>query len=224
MKKIILLFLVLVNINAFAQKEVKEGVMTMKMTMSTDNEQAKAALEMMGDIPMTVYFKGQKSRTEQSHQMTGDNTTIIDNEAKKMLVMLNNPMLGKKYTESDMSTYDEEAKSMTVKANGKTKTVIGYECNGYDITGKKEGVDVNMTMYTTEKILAPTQNTTMLGDKLKGFPMYMTMTMNQPGMGSMIITMEVTGLKDEKVDASKFSMTVPEGYEKMETPKPAKID
>ncbi len=223
MKKLILLFLVSLSIGAFAQKEVKEGVMIMKMTMSTDNEQAKAAFAMIGDIAVTTYFKGQKSRTEQNNQMTGENISIIDNDAKKVLVLLNNPMMGKKYTETDISSANEDAKALSVKPNGQTKTIVGYECKGYDITGKKEGVELNMTMYTTDKILAPTQNTSMLGDKLKGYPMYMVMNMNQGGI-DMKITMVVTELKDEKVDDGKFTMTVPEGYEKMEVPKPAKID
>ena len=223
MKKIILLLVAIVSLNGFAQEEVKEGVMTMKMTMSTDNEQAKAALAMMGDIPMTVYFKGKKSRTEQSHQMTGNNTTIVDNSNKKMLVLLDNPMLGKKYTETDMSKSNEDAKAITVKENGESKTIVGYTCKGYDITGNKDGVDINMTMYTTDKIVIPTQNTTMLGDKLKGFPMYMVMNVNQGGM-DMKIMMEVTGVKAEVVADSKFDMVVPEGYTKMEMPKPAKID
>ena len=223
MKKVIVLFVALISLNIAAQKEVKEGVMTMKMTMSTDNEQAKATFAMIGDIAVTTYFKGQKSRTEQNNQMTGENISIVDNNAKKVLVLINNPMMGKKYTESDFSDADEDAKELTVKANGETKTIVGYECKGYDITGEKDGVTVNMTMYTTDKIVAPTQNTSMLGDKLKGYPMYMIMNMNQGGI-DMKITMEVTEVKDEKVDESKFAMTVPEGYEKLAAQKPSKID
>ena len=81
-----------------------------------------------------------------------------------------------------------------------------------------------MKMFVTDKILAQEQYGAMLGGKLKGFPMYMVVTVNQPGMGNMNITMEVTELKNEKVADSKFDMTIPEGYTKMEMPKPAKID
>jgi hypothetical protein len=223
MKKIMLLFVAVITLNMTAQKEVKEGVMTMKMVMSTDNEQAKAAFAMIGDIAVTTYFKGQKSRTEQNNQMTGENISIVDNDAKKVLVLLNNPMMGKKYTETDINVSDEDAKELTVKANGESKTIVGYTCTGYDITGKNDGLDIKMTMYTTDKIIAPTQNTTMLGDKIKGYPMYMIMNMNQGGI-DMKITMEVTELKSEKVDDAKFDMTVPEGYSKLEMPKPATID
>jgi len=223
MKKLIVLVVAMISLSVVAQKEVKEGVMTMKMTMSSDNEQVNASLAMVGDMSMTTYFKGNKSRGEMKNPMAGNNTTIIDNDAKKMLALIDNPMLGKKYTKTDITNSGEDAKALTVKANGETKTIVGYQCKGYDITGKKDGVDVKMTMYTTDKIVAPTQNTTMLGDKLKGYPMYMIMNVSQGGM-PIKITMEVTELKSEKVADSKFEMTVPEGYEKMEAPKPAKID
>lgn len=206
-----------VSISTFAQKEVKEGMMAMKMTMSTENEQAQAAFAMMGDMTMTTYFKGNKSRAEMKNPMAGNNTTIIDNDAKKMLALIDNPMLGKKYTKSDTKVSAEDAKAVTVKANGKTKTIIGYVCKGYDVTGESQGVPIKMTMYTTDKIVAPTQNTSMLGDKLKGYPMYMIVNMNQGGV-DMKITMEVTEVKNEKVDDAKFSMKVPEGYTEMEIP------
>ncbi len=223
MKKIILLFLVSMSLNVFAQKEMKEGVMTMKMNMSSDNEQVNAQLAMIGDMAMTTYFKGNKSRSEMKNPMAGETTTIVDNDTKKILALINNPMLGKKYTKTDVTPSEEDGKKLKVTPNGKTKTIVGYVCKGYDIEGSNMGVEVKMTMYMTEKIKAPTQNSAMLGDKLKGYPMYMIMNMTQGGM-PMKITMEVTELKDEKVADSKFEMTIPEGYEKMVQPKPADID
>ncbi len=223
MKKIILLFLVTMSLNVVAQKALKEGVMTMKMNMSSDNEQVNAQLAMMGDMAMTTYFKGNKSRAEMKNPMAGETTTIIDLDSKKMLALINNPMLGKKYTKTDVKTSPEDDQKVKVTANGKTKTIVGYVCKGYDIQGSNQGVNINMTMYVTDKIKAPTQNSSMLGDKLEGFPMHMTMNMVQGGM-PMKITMEVTEVKGDKVADSQFAMTIPEGYEKMEQPKPAQID
>lgn len=224
MKKIILLFVAIISLNMAAQKEVKEGVMTMKMVMSTDNEQAKAAFAMIGDIAITTYFKGQKSRSEQNNQMTGAQTSIIDKESNTSLVLMDNPMLGKKYMKQDLNKSDEELENVTVKANGETKTVLNYNCKGYDVVTTQNGQELKMKMYVTDKILAQEQYGAMLGGKLKGFPMYMVVTMNQPGMGDMNITMEVTEMKSEKVDDAKFDMTIPEGYSKLEMPKPATID
>ena len=42
-------------------------------------------------------------------------------------------------------------------------------------------------------------------------------SMNQGGM-AMDITSEVTEIKSESVDDSKFDMSVPEGYEEMKIP------
>ena len=223
-KKLILLFLVTININAFAQKEIKEGVMTMKMTMSTDNEQAKAAFAMIGDIAITTYFKGLKSRSEQSNQMTGDQISIVDKKLNTSLILMNNPMMGKKYMKQDLNKSDKELENVSVKGNGETKTILNYSCKGFDVVTKQNGQELKMKMYVTDKILAQEQYGAMLGGKLKGFPMYMVVTVNQPGMGNMDITMEVTELKSKKVDDAKFDMAIPEGYTEMVMPKPATID
>ena len=223
MKKIIIVFVAMLSLNAIAQKEISEGVLTLKMTMSTDNEQAKAAFAMMGDIYVTSYFKGEKSRTEQNHQMTGNNTTIVDNAAKKILVLMDNPMLGKKYTKSDISVSEEDIKNTTVTKKDDQKTIAGYTCQGFDVVVKKGGVENKMVMYVTDKITAPNQNTAILGDKIKGFPLYMVIYTTQ-GAIDMQITMEATEVKEEKVDEAKFEMTIPEGYSEFEQPKPANVD
>tara|TARA_R110002049_G_scaffold245393_1_gene419488 strand:+ start:189277 stop:189948 length:672 start_codon:yes stop_codon:yes gene_type:complete len=223
MKKIILLLLVAVSMSTFAQKELKEGVITMKMNMSTDNEQAKAAFAMIGDITTTTHFKGQKARSEYNNQMTGGQISIVDGKAKKMLLLMDNPMLGKKYMEQDIAKTDEELKDITVTANGETKTILDYNCKGYDIVTTQNGQEIKMKMFVTDKIAVQEQYTAMLGGKLKGFPMYMVISMNQGGM-AMDINMEVTEVKDKSVADSKFDMTVPEGYAKLEMPKPTNID
>ena len=223
MRSLFILCLALLSLNLSAQKELKEGVMTMKMTMSTDNEQAKAALAMMGDMTVTSYFKGDKSRTEQSHQMTGSNISIVDNSSKKILVLMDNPMMGKKYTETDLNVSEEDLKNVTVTPKGDTKTIAGYTCEGFDVLVKRDGIETKMVMYVTDKILAPNQNTAPLGGKIKGFPLYTVVNAKQ-GPIDMQITMEVTEVKDQSVDDSKFEMKVPEGYEKLTPPKPAGID
>jgi len=223
MKKIILLLAISMSLNLVAQKEIKEGVIMNKVTMSSENEQVNASLAMIGDMNTTTYFKGNKSRTEMKSPMTGDNTTIIDNDAKKMFSLISNPMLGNKYTQSDIKASEDDLKNLIITKKDDSKTILGYVCKGYDITGITSGIEVKMTMYVTDKIIATTQNNAILGEKLKGYPMYLVMAVNQ-GTMIMQITMEATEVKDEKVADSKFDMTIPEGYTKMETPKPPKID
>jgi len=221
-KKVVLLFLVTMSMNVFAQKEVKEGVMNMKMTMSSDNEQVNASLAMMGDMVMTIYFKENKSRSEMKNPMSGNTTTIVDNKSKKTLVLMDNAG-GKNYMLSDIDMSEESLKGLTITAKKDTKTIAGYVCKGYDIVGKKDGADINMALYTTDKVSAPNQNTASFGNKINGTPLYMVMNVTQMGM-AMKITMEVTEVKGETVADGKFDMTVPEGYTKMEMPKPANVD
>ncbi len=213
-KKIILLLFLTFSMSIYAQKELKEGVISMKINMSSENEQVNASLLMLGDISTTTYFKGQKSRTEMKSPMTGENTTILDNSSKEMLVLLNNPMLGKKYLKSTMDVSDEDLNNITVKETGDTKTILGYKCKGYNVIVKKDDSETKMTMYTTDKISAPNQNSTGLGGKVKGYPMYMELNISQSGM-PLKTTMEVIEIKNESVDDNKFDMTIPEGYSKM---------
>ena len=217
-KKITLLLFLTFSMSIFAQKEIEEGIISMKITMSSENEQVNASLAMIGNMSTITYFKGQKSRTEMKSPMTGDNTTIIDNTTKEMLVLLDNPMLGKKYMKNTIDTSDEDLNNIEVKKTGDTKTILGYKCQGYDIIIKKDDTETKMTMYTTDKISAPNQNSTGLGGKVKGYPMYMVLNISQSGM-PLKTTMEVIEIKNENVDNSKFDMTVPEGFSEMDTGK-----
>ncbi len=214
LKKITLFLLLAINLSIFAQKDIKEGIISMKISMSSDNEQVNASLAMLGDMSTTTYFKGQKSTTVMSSPMTGDNTTIIDNDTKEILVLMDNPMLGKKYLKNTMEVSDDDLKNIVVSETGDSKTVLGYKCKGYNVIVKKDDVETKMIMYTTDKISAPTQNSSTLGGKLNGYPMYMEINISQSGMPMKTI-MEVTEIKNESVANSKFDMTIPEGYTEM---------
>jgi len=217
MKKIILVLLVTFTMNVFAQTALKEGVISTKVTMSSDNEQMKASFAMLGDLSTKTYFKGNKSRTEMDNPMAGKTTSIVNADTKETLTLMDNPMLGKKFLKQSISKSDEELKDIKVTPNGETKTVAGYECKGYDVVTKQQGMELKMKMFVTDKILAQEQYSAMLGGKIKGFPLFMIISVNQSGM-SMDTTMEVTEIKNESVDDSKFDLTVPEGYEEMKMP------
>ncbi len=219
MKKIFLLFVItMMSISVNAQKDVKEGVITMKMSMFSDNPQVNASLSMMGDMALTVYFKGNKSRSEMSNPMTGENTTIVDNDVKKIMVMMNNPTMGKKYKIKPIEVSEEDLKNVTITDKSESKTILGYNCKGYDVVVKKDDKEVKMTMFVTDKINAPTQNSAMFGDKLKGYPLSMEIAMEQMGM-PMVIKMDVTKIEETSVADAKFDMSVPEGYEEIEDKK-----
>ena len=213
MRKILVVTMCILSISMYAQKQIDEGIIISKQTMSSDNEQMNAQLAMLGDMISTTYFKNDKSRSETSSPMTGTTVFIADNVSKKSVVLMDNAMIGKKYLESDIAPSEEDLENVTIEKTNEKKTVLGYECTKYNVTMKKDGADVKMAIYTTEKLKAISQQTAALGKDFAGFPLYMTASVNQQGM-SLNLIIEVTEVKSEKVSDDKFSLTPPEGYSK----------
>lgn len=215
MKKILVILLCVFSVSIYAQKEIDEGVIIAKQTMTSDNEQMSAQLAMLGDMVTTTYFKNDKSRSETSNPMTGSTVFIADNDAKKSIMFMNNAMMGKKYVETDFAPSAEDLENINIEKTDETKNVLGYECTKYNVTMNKDGAEVKMEVYTTDKLKAISQQTTAFGKEFSGFPMYMNLAMDQAGMKlNMII--EVTEVKAEKIPDDKFDMTPPEGYTKTE--------
>lgn len=215
MKNLLVLFALSLSLIVPAQDKITEGVITSKQTMTSDNAEMQAQFATIGDMQTTTYFKGNKTRTEVSSPMTGDIITITDMDSKETLVMMDNPMLGKKYMLQKHENNEEQLKSINVVKGDKTKTVLGYECQQYTVTLSNEGVEMDLEVYTTEAIPVSSEQTQMLGDKIKGFPLFSTVKMNQMG-SNMIITTEVTEIKKDVVSSDKLSMTPLAGYEKMQ--------
>ncbi|MCX7548670.1 hypothetical protein OS188_11975 [Xanthomarina sp. F1114] len=213
MKNIFLAFLITVSSLGFSQEKLTEGVVTSKQTMSTDNEELQGQLAMIGDIITTTYFKGNKTRSESNNFMTGSTVAIMDNDNNQMFMSLNNQSTGKTYSIQPMEPSEEDMENVVVTKGDETKNVLGYECQEYNVEINKDGVVVKMDVYTTDKLSAISQQSAMMGTDLNGYPLYLTMNMNQMGM-NLTITQEVTEIKNESVPDDKFDMTPPEGYEK----------
>ena len=216
MKKILVFVLALgISLTAIAQDKFTEGVITMKQSMTSPNEQVNASLSAMGEMMSTTYVDGMKSRTESSNPMSGDMTVIIDSESNELLQLMDVPGLGKKYVSQKIEVTDEMLKSITVTEGTETKNVLGYDLKQYIVTLNQQGTEMKMEMFVTDKIEGvKTQQTAILGNKVKGYPLYMVITMNQMG-SEIVVTTEVTKLDSKPVEDSKFNMTPPEGYSKM---------
>jgi outer membrane lipoprotein-sorting protein len=216
MKKILYILILTFSMTAVAQETLKEGVILSKMTMSSSNPDVQSQLDMVGEMLSTTYFKDDKTRTEVKNMMTGESTNIIDSTEKKMLVIMNNPMAGGKvYAENSYEATEEDLKDVTITKSDETRTFLGYECIKYDVVVNKNGAEVQMEIYATDKISAINQQTTSFGDEFNGFPLFMEMHMNQNGM-EITMTMEVNKIENETVSADKFDMTPPEGYKKVD--------
>ncbi|WP_339634354.1 hypothetical protein [Bizionia echini] len=213
MKKLIYVLVFAMSLTGFAQDAMTEGVVKSKQTMSSDNEQMQAQLAMVGDILTTTYFKSDKTRSETFNLMSGNTTTILNGETNKMLTYMDNQMTGKSYTISDMKPSEEDTAGMKVVKGDETKTILGYVCQEYNVTLEKEGANIAMDIYVTDKIQAMNPQVAQMGAQIDGFPLYMKMDVSQMGM-ALTITSEVTEIKKETVSADKFDMTPPEGYTK----------
>ena len=215
MNKVLILIVALTfGILGFAQGDIKEGVLVMSQKMSSDNEQMNAQISMMGEMTTTTYFKNDKSRTEVSSPMTGDMVVVTNGLTKEMITLMDNPMLGKKYLKGSLDTAKDDSNNVTVKKGDETKMVLGYKCQQYFVTTSVEGQSMEMEVYATDAISAYSQQTAAFNSEIKGFPLYMTMNMSQMG-ANITITSEVTEIKEESVEDSKFIMTIPEGYDEM---------
>ena len=215
MKKIIVLAALVISAFGFSQKTINEGVITATQTISSPDEQVNMQLAMMGQMITTTWFKNDKSRSEMSNPMAGNTIVVMDGSANKMLMMVDNAMTGKKYMLNDLTPSEEKLKDIRVVESTDTKTILGYVCKKYDVTMMKNGTEVKIALYTSEKVPAKSQQAAGLGAKIKGYPMFMELKMNQMG-AEIIIKSEVTEIKAEEVAEAKFDMTPLEGYEKTE--------
>jgi len=125
--------------------------------------------------------------------------TIMD--SKNLLMLMDNPALGKKYTLQNLDEVKNQVENVEVQEGTETKTILGYKCKQYKVV-------------MNEAMKVQYDQGTILGDKVKGYPLYMVMKVNQMGI-NMEITTEITEIKEEKVSDSKFNITPPEGYSKM---------
>lgn len=215
MKKILgFVFLTIIGFQGFSQNDINEGVITTLQKMQSDNEEVNATLSDMGNVTSTTYFKADKTRVEMFNPMTGDMIAITDGKTKQMITFMNNPMVGKKYIKSSMDISEEDLNKVSVKKGDKTKTVLGYVCQQYFLTNDVDGQTMDIEIYTTESINAFSEQTAAFRGKLKGFPLYTIVNMNQMGM-QMTITSEVTNIEKQTIDDAKFSMEILDGYDEL---------
>lgn len=200
----------MVSFSMIAQNKIEEGVVISTQKMSSPNPEVAAQLAMVGDVVTTTQFKKGKMHTQVNSIMMGNNTTIMDSEAKKMLV-LSESMNGKTYVMKDIDPNEEEVDKFDITKGDETKTILGYECQEYNVAVNEGGVKMNMTVFTTDKIKAQNEQLNKMGSKLEGYPMYMKIEMNQGGM-DMIIESEVTKVEAKPIKDEVFSLKIPEGY------------
>lgn len=226
----LLLFAVsfLVGKEAFAQKKLKAGSITMEMEMTFDDPATQSQIEMMGANTMEflIQFDGKKSRTSISG-MGGmmDMSTIIDMKAKKGLMlqsMMGQQMatvLDKEMIEKQFASQTDQSDDVEIIKTTETKEILGYKCQKYILKVTEGETDVAMELYVTTELEIPNSQFQAQyggGGKIEGFPLLIVANDVENQGQTMSMRIEAQEISDEKPDADLFDLSIPEGYEEVE--------
>lgn len=160
---------------------------------------------MMNGANVDVAFKGEKTRAAMKMTMM-NSTAVIDNQAKKGLVLIN--AMGKKMAmEMKPEDFQDQQKKGDYKVikTTSTKTIANYLCNlAYvqDSTGEK------FEVWYTPKIKYDGSASGFSYDGIDGLPL--EIEINQDGMKMRLLAKSVKlGVQDPAL----FDLKVPAGYE-----------
>lgn len=102
--------------------------LTIQQTMKSSGGMASLA-----DGATTTYLKGNKMRVDQ-----GDTSTIMDLDNKVMITLDHKKQRAERMDMSEMAEAQQSiggtSMSVTMEPNGKSKELLGYETEGYDMT------------------------------------------------------------------------------------------
>ncbi|MFK7785806.1 MAG: DUF4412 domain-containing protein [Crocinitomicaceae bacterium] len=212
MKKLVLLFAVtiLTSVMSFAQME--EGHISYDIEVSSDEEGMEMAVMMFNGSTLDLYFADNKARTDMDMGTMMSMTTIMDNGSGEILMLMGGMMGSKavKTTTDEMNVDEEEEAEMDIQLTKEKKTIAGYKCKKAIITDA-EGNE--LVYWYTEDIKTATTDNKSAAAKLPG--QALEYSMNQGGLVMSFTASKVeTSLSSADKD-SKFSMTVPDGYDEM---------
>ena len=194
MKKILLSLALIVGSITVNYAQIKEGHVTYKIDISTENPDMEMVVGMMQGSTLDIYFKEKMTRAEMKMGSMMNMTTISDEKSGKLLMLMSG-MIGKKAistTTEELSSEDEKEKpKYEVELVDETKDIAGYKCKKAILTDEEgmqyeinnSGLVMGMTVTNITKELSKSD--------LKLFDMaipegYAEMTMEelqQMGMG-----------------------------------------
>ena len=226
MKKITTLcffLFLLVGTSSFAQKELKEGVISMEITkVDSDNEQYAGMLQMMKGSEMSVSFD--KDNSLMTMNMMGGmmKTRALTKKGSKEMVTLIDAMGQKMMNKMAKEEFEKtKAKAKDVKLDitydkSDTKKILDYNCHKaiikIPIPGQ-EGKFMEMNAYVTPDLkMSESVVQGVDAGMIDGTPLEYSVVVAQQGM-SFSMTFTATGIKTS-VDKSVFELNT-EGYKEV---------
>lgn len=242
MKKIIGLFLFVFLVaglqNIYAQKELKEGNITIGITdLQVDDPSVAPQLQMIKTATMNISFTKDQSLITGNvmggmmkmqillHSDPKDMLMLIDAMGQKMMTVLNAndfTEMEQKAKQAQENAKDDEFDYDVTYDKKDKKNISGYDCYKANIMiNNKEAKENNIkvALYVTDAIKYPESMMESMKSsgvpelKLKEMPLEVTISGGEKGKGGSI-TFAATKIENS-VDKGIFKLNT-EGYEKME--------
>lgn len=213
MKKILLSFGLLLLTAVSVNAQIKEGHVSYKMEMTSDNPEMEMQLAMMQGSTLDLFFKEGVSRTEMKMGAMMTITTITDTKSDEMMMLMGG-MMGNKAIHSKMSDLEKEEEAnekpeFEVELTKKTKKIAGYECKKAILTDEEGNESI---FWYTEEIEVSKKGQNYLNEEVPGFPLEYELN-----NGGVLTTLTAISFEEklDKKDKELFSTKTPEGYEEM---------
>ena len=164
-----------------ADEAISKGTVTYDMEFSSDDPNVQAQLGMMQGSEMVLTFAEQNMKTEMKMGSIMTNTTIINGEQNKGLMLMSG-MVGKKavpMSKEDLEKENEESpdeNDLDIEKTGETKEIAGFQCEKIILT-TEEGDAIEM--WVTDEIKPKRKDGRFVREGV-GFPLMMET--NQQGM------------------------------------------
>ncbi len=204
MKKFLVCLLFLNFSMSFAQ--ITEGKITYSMTLESNDFENEESEYKSPETTIELYFSGEKTRTSVQSGSEMNVTSIIDNGAKKTLLvmtgMMGNLAITTDYTELVEST---KASKIEIQFLEQTKEIKGYNCKKAKITDEAGN---RITCWYSEEILCNKSGLENMYQEIRGTPL--EYRVDSDGT-TMIFTLKEVKTKLDNLELL-FSTNTPEGY------------
>lgn len=185
-----------------------EITLEFSQSMSTEDEDLEAMIDMMGTTTTKLYMKGEMVRTEITNDMLGSTIAIYDGEKGKGITLMD--VQGSKVYDliDDSTSVDEPVDSMkyVVVKQKKKQKFLGYKCLHYVITDTTGTV---ISLYVAPKLNA--ENESQYSADIKGQALYSKSEIIANG-SQVVVIMEATKVTLGALDNKLFDISIPEGY------------